>query len=178
MTATSPPTRYKIGLVQMAMSADPDANLQPAIANVAESAAAGGRRAHAAASGARAALPHGDRVASGGEGDPWRRAARRLAHDPARPRDRERLLRRRREPGRCRTAGGRRRARVLGLVVPRRSARDRRRGGAARPRGGADPRGRPRPDPNGTPRLALPAGPSDRSPTRPPPAPPRPSEAP
>jgi N-carbamoylputrescine amidase len=43
MTATSPPTRYKIGLVQMAMSADPDANLRRAIAKVAESAAAGAR---------------------------------------------------------------------------------------------------------------------------------------
>ena len=41
MTATSPPTRYKIGLVQMAMSADPEANLQRAIANLAEAAAAG-----------------------------------------------------------------------------------------------------------------------------------------
>src|SRR5260370_376439 len=43
MTATSPPTRYNIGLVQMAMSADPDANLRRAIAKVAESAAAGAR---------------------------------------------------------------------------------------------------------------------------------------
>ncbi len=41
MTATSPPTRYKIGLVQMAMSADPEANLQRAIAKLAEAAAAG-----------------------------------------------------------------------------------------------------------------------------------------
>jgi N-carbamoylputrescine amidase len=43
MTATSPPTRYKIGLVQMAMSADPEANLQRAIAKLAEAAAAGAR---------------------------------------------------------------------------------------------------------------------------------------
>ncbi len=43
MTATSPPTRYKIGLVQMAMSADPDANLRGALGKVAEAAAAGAR---------------------------------------------------------------------------------------------------------------------------------------
>ena len=43
MTATSPPTRYKIGLVQMAMSADPEANLQRAIAKLAEAAAVGAR---------------------------------------------------------------------------------------------------------------------------------------
>lgn len=43
MTATSPATRYKIGLVQMAMSADPDANLRGAIGKVAEAAAAGAR---------------------------------------------------------------------------------------------------------------------------------------
>jgi N-carbamoylputrescine amidase len=43
MTATSAPTRYKIGLVQMAMSADPDTNLQRAIAKLAEAAAAGAR---------------------------------------------------------------------------------------------------------------------------------------
>jgi N-carbamoylputrescine amidase len=43
MTATSPPTQYKIGLVQMAMSADPEANLRRAIAKLAEAAAAGAR---------------------------------------------------------------------------------------------------------------------------------------
>jgi N-carbamoylputrescine amidase len=43
MTAMSAPTRYKIGLVQMAMSADPDTNLQRAIAKLAEAAAAGAR---------------------------------------------------------------------------------------------------------------------------------------
>jgi N-carbamoylputrescine amidase len=43
MTATAPPPRYKIGLVQMAMSADPDANVRRAIAKVAEAAAAGAR---------------------------------------------------------------------------------------------------------------------------------------
>jgi N-carbamoylputrescine amidase len=42
MTATSPP-RYKIGLVQMAMSAEPEANLERAIAKLAEAAAAGAR---------------------------------------------------------------------------------------------------------------------------------------
>ena len=43
MTATSAPPRYKIGLVQMAMSADPEANLQRAIAKLVEAAAAGAR---------------------------------------------------------------------------------------------------------------------------------------
>jgi N-carbamoylputrescine amidase len=43
MTATSPPTRYKIGLVQMAMSADPADNVRRAIAKLAEAAAAGAR---------------------------------------------------------------------------------------------------------------------------------------
>jgi N-carbamoylputrescine amidase len=43
MTATSPPTRYKIGLVQMAMSADPEANVRRAIAKLADAAAAGAR---------------------------------------------------------------------------------------------------------------------------------------
>jgi N-carbamoylputrescine amidase len=43
MTATSPPGRYKIGLVQMAMSADPADNLRRAIAKVAEAAAGGAR---------------------------------------------------------------------------------------------------------------------------------------
>src|SRR5207248_3298239 len=41
--ATPPAVRYKIGLVQMAMSADPDANLNTAVAKVAEAAAAGAR---------------------------------------------------------------------------------------------------------------------------------------
>ena len=41
MTDTSPPKRYTIGLVQMAMSADPAANLEKAIAKVAEARAAG-----------------------------------------------------------------------------------------------------------------------------------------
>jgi len=41
--AAPPAVRYKIGLVQMAMSADPDANLNTAVAKVAEAAAAGAR---------------------------------------------------------------------------------------------------------------------------------------
>ena len=41
MTKSEPPAKYRIGLVQMAMSADPDANLQKAVAKVEESAAAG-----------------------------------------------------------------------------------------------------------------------------------------
>jgi N-carbamoylputrescine amidase len=43
MTATSLPPRYKIGLVQMAMSPEPEANLERAIAKLAEAAAAGAR---------------------------------------------------------------------------------------------------------------------------------------
>src|SRR5213595_668781 len=39
--AAPPAVRYKVGLDQMAMSADPDANLQTAVAKVAEAAAAG-----------------------------------------------------------------------------------------------------------------------------------------
>ena len=41
MDSASPPVRFKVGLVQMAMSADPDANLQTAVAKVAEAAVAG-----------------------------------------------------------------------------------------------------------------------------------------
>src|SRR5256885_309545 len=41
MTDTSPPNRYTIGLVQMAMSADPAANLEKALGKVAEAAASG-----------------------------------------------------------------------------------------------------------------------------------------
>src|SRR5213080_3614731 len=41
MTDPRPPTRYKVGLVQMAMSADAEANVQRAVANVAQAAAAG-----------------------------------------------------------------------------------------------------------------------------------------
>ncbi len=43
MTDPRPPVRYKVGLVQMAMSADPDANLQKAAAKISEAAAAGAR---------------------------------------------------------------------------------------------------------------------------------------
>ena len=38
-----PPTTYKVGLVQMQMSSDPDANLRAAVTKVAEAAAAGAR---------------------------------------------------------------------------------------------------------------------------------------
>ena len=41
MTKSEPAAKYQIGLVQMAMSADPDANLQTAVAKVEEGAAAG-----------------------------------------------------------------------------------------------------------------------------------------
>src|SRR6266545_3606292 len=41
MTNPQPPARYTIGLVQMAMSPDPDANLAKAVAKVEEAAAAG-----------------------------------------------------------------------------------------------------------------------------------------
>ncbi|HEV2749324.1 MAG TPA: carbon-nitrogen hydrolase [Gemmatimonadales bacterium] len=43
MTPASLPTTYKVGLVQMAMSADPDTNLRQAVAKVAQAAAAGAR---------------------------------------------------------------------------------------------------------------------------------------
>jgi len=43
MSDTSPPKQYTIGLVQMAMSADPAANLEKAITKVAEAARAGAR---------------------------------------------------------------------------------------------------------------------------------------
>src|SRR6266567_1961591 len=41
MTDPRPPARYNVGLVQMAMSADPDANVKKAVAKIAEAAAAG-----------------------------------------------------------------------------------------------------------------------------------------
>src|SRR3989454_2916208 len=41
MTDPRPPARYKVGLVQMAMSAYPEANVRRAVAKVAEAAAAG-----------------------------------------------------------------------------------------------------------------------------------------
>jgi N-carbamoylputrescine amidase len=43
MTPASFPTKYKVGLVQMAMSADPEANLRQAVAKVAQAATAGAR---------------------------------------------------------------------------------------------------------------------------------------
>src|SRR5205809_8148010 len=41
MTDRQPSTRYTVGLVQMAMSANPDANLTKAVAKISEAAAAG-----------------------------------------------------------------------------------------------------------------------------------------
>src|SRR5256884_9670211 len=41
MTDPRPPARYQVGLVQMAMPAEPEANVQRAVAKVAEAAAAG-----------------------------------------------------------------------------------------------------------------------------------------
>ncbi|HZC76912.1 MAG TPA: nitrilase-related carbon-nitrogen hydrolase, partial [Ktedonobacterales bacterium] len=41
MNDAKPPARYRVGLVQMAMSADPDANLKKAVAKISEAAAAG-----------------------------------------------------------------------------------------------------------------------------------------
>src|SRR5712664_3019054 len=41
MNAAKAPARYRVGLVQMAMSADPDANLKKAVAKISEAAAAG-----------------------------------------------------------------------------------------------------------------------------------------
>src|SRR5260370_10542114 len=41
MNAAKAPARYRVGLVQMAMSADPDANLKKALAKISEAAAAG-----------------------------------------------------------------------------------------------------------------------------------------
>jgi len=41
MNDAKPPARYRVGLVQMAMSADPDANLKKAVTKVSEAAAAG-----------------------------------------------------------------------------------------------------------------------------------------
>src|SRR5882724_5797713 len=174
MSDAKAPARYTVGLVQMAMSADPDANLKKAVAKISEAAAAGAQLVclpelfrsqyfaqredpelfdlaepvpgpsteavgqvakqagvvviapvfeRRAAGRQRAVLSDGDWLAPEGEGDARRSAARRLAHHPAEPRDRERLLRRSGEPGRPRATPqrGRRRHRVLGLVVSRRS---------------------------------------------------------
>src|SRR5205085_2082017 len=82
-----------------------------------------GRAAHRAAGRQRAVLSHGDRLAPGREGRPREGAARRVAHHPAQPRDRERVLRGGGKPGRPRAPrrhrdGG---TRVLGIVLHRRS---------------------------------------------------------
>ena len=82
----------------------------------------------------RPLLPDRHRLAPAGEGGARRRAARRLADDPARPRHRQRRLRGRRQPRRPREAArGRRRARVLGHVLRRRSLRGGRGRGRDRP---------------------------------------------
>jgi len=43
MNGSQPPTKYQVGLVQMSMSADPDANLKKGVAKIQEAAAAGAR---------------------------------------------------------------------------------------------------------------------------------------
>src|SRR2546430_1685521 len=90
------------------------------------------RAPHGAPGRQRAVLPDGDRLAPEGKGEPRGPTARRLAHDPAQPRDRQRLLRRRREPGRPRAPQPRRRRRHrgLGLVGSWRSGRRHRGRGA------------------------------------------------
>src|SRR5262249_29016251 len=116
---------------------------------------------HGAGRGQRSLLPDGDRLAPRGEGRARRSAARRLADDAPRTRDRERHLRRR---GQQRWSRGsrRRRDRVLGLLARLRSLR----GGGGRDlahRGG-DPRHRLRSPPpgRGAAQLAVPAGPTHR----------------
>src|SRR5439155_959078 len=97
-----------------------------------------------------------ERRAAGGEGGARRDAAGRVADGAARGRDRQRRLRRGREPRRPRGACGRR-PRVLGSVVRLRSVRRRPRRGIAEHRGDPRRRVRPRP-PGGRPaELALPA---------------------
>ena len=68
--------------------------------------------------------PDGDRLAPGREGRVRRGPGQRLGDDAARPRDRQRRLRRGRQPRRPR-GPGRRRPRVLGRVVPGRPVRPR-----------------------------------------------------
>ena len=43
MNGSQPPTKYKVGLVQMSMSADPDGNLKKGVVQIQEAAAAGAR---------------------------------------------------------------------------------------------------------------------------------------
>ena len=100
-----------------------------------------GGPADGAAGGGDPLLPDGDRLAPEGEGEARRGAARRLGDDPARARDRQRLLRRRLQPDRPREAGRRARDRVLGAELRRgherpdpREGRRRRGGDPARAR--------------------------------------------
>jgi hypothetical protein len=65
----------------------------------------GGRAPHGAAGSAGAALSHRYRLAPARESDAWGRADRGVADRAARPRDRERGVRRRRQPRGPRTAG-------------------------------------------------------------------------
>src|SRR5204863_297280 len=96
MTDTSPPNRYTIGLVQMAMSADPAANLEKALGKVAEAAASGASlvclpelfRSQYFAQREDAALFDLAEPIPGPSTD----ALGRAAHHSAQPRDRERLL--------------------------------------------------------------------------------------
>ena len=90
-------------------------------------------------------------------------AALGLADDPALARDRQRRLRRGRQPRRPRAPGRRRRrARVLGLELPRRPLRRRDRRGLDRPRGDPGGRGEPRAHRRGADPLAVPARPAHR----------------
>src|SRR5207244_1224783 len=123
-----------------------------------------GSSPHRAAGREYPLLPDGDRLAPAGKGGARRRAARRLAHHSARPRDCEWLLRGRGEPGRTRGPGRRERRwnRVLGLLVPRRSVRRDPRGGPGGPRSDRRGGGGSRAHRGSPPRLAVPAGPPDR----------------
>src|SRR6266513_1952087 len=101
-------------------------------------------------------LPDGDRLASAREGKIWGGAVFRLGNDAAQPRDREWVLRRGDQSRRPRSAGGRRRDRILGTKFYRRAERRnyrQRQSRSRRNRHGRDrlgPRGRT-PDP-----LAVP----------------------
>ena len=90
----------------------------------------GGGAHHGAHGRGDAVLSDGDRLAPGGEGGVGRGAGGRVAHDPARARDRERRVRRAAEPRRPRSRAGHRRHRVLRPLLHQRSVRPaHRRGG-------------------------------------------------
>ena len=84
---------------------------------------------HSAARRAGALLSDGDRLASGGEGRMGPGAGGRVAHDPARARDRQRRLRRVAQPRRPRGRARHQRHHVLRPLVHRRSVRPLRRRG-------------------------------------------------